>query len=429
MRPTLSIIAIVASLIVVACAQTGTPTPTSGVIKSDKARITGMAAPASDLSTLARDNAAFATNLYAQLRAKPGGNLLFSPHSVSSALAMTYAGALGNTSAEMAAALRYGLPADRLHAAFNSLDLELAARGQGAQGKDGKGFRLKTVNALWGQSGYKFLPGFLDVLAQNYGAGLRVLDFQKAPEPSRQTINQWVSEQTEKRIPELIGQGVIDPSTVLVLTNAIYFNAAWADQFDAKSTRLDQFTLLDGKTADAQFMRRTGNYRYASSDAWQAVELPYDGRELAMLVLLPAPGKFDDVESALPAALDGALNGMKPASVFVSLPRWKFETSYGLSVPLQALGMKDAFSAGKADFSGMDGTRSLFIGAVIHKAFIAVDEAGTEAAAATAVVMPAAGAAGPQPVEFRANRPFVFAIRDLKTGAVLFIGRVLNPAA
>ncbi len=416
---------------------TATPPPASTVApggtvaKSDKARLPGSAAPAADLATLAQDNAAFAFDLYARLRTTaPAANFMLSPHSISTALAMTYAGARSNTATEMAKAMHFGLAPDRLHAAFNTLDEELSARGQGAQGKDGKGFRLNNVNAIWGQSGYKFLPAFLDTLAQNYGAGLRLLDFMRQAEPSRLAINQWVSDQTEARIKDLIPRGAINDSTRLVLTNAIYFNAAWANPFDAKATVSEPFTMADGKTVSAPMMKKRANFAYAEGDGWQALELPYEGRELAMDVLLPAAGKFDAFEAALSGArLDGVLKSLKgDYMVDVSLPRWKFDSSFGLIDPLKALGMKAAFTDGMADFSGMDGTRNLLITAIVHKAFVAVDEAGTEAAAATGVI---AGVTS-MPVKsagFTADRPFIFVIRDLKTGAVLFVGHVMNPGS
>ncbi|MBI5878308.1 MAG: serpin family protein [Chloroflexi bacterium] len=406
-----------------------TVAPGGTVARSDKSRLTGVAAPAADLTILAKDDAAFAFDLYGRLRASaPGANFMFSPHSISTALAMTYAGAKGNTATEMAAALHFGLPADRLHAAFNTLDQELAARGKGAQGKDGKGFRLNTVNAVWGQSGYKFLPDFLDTLALNYGAGLRLLDFARQTEPSRLAINQWVSDQTEARIKDLIPRGAIDASTALVLTNAIYFNAAWASPFDAKATVSEPFTLLDGKSVNVPTMKKRAEFAYAQGDGWQMLEMPYDGRELAMDILLPAAGQYEAFESALTAArLTSIVQAMKgDYMVDVSLPRWKFDSSFGLVDPLKALGMKDAFAGGKADFSGMDGSRNLFISAVLHKAFVAVDEAGTEAAAATAVIVGRTSIPA-QSTVFKADRPFIFLIRDLKTGAVLFVGRVLNP--
>jgi serpin B len=400
----------------------------AGLVKSQQLRITVPSVAPADMTTLSAGNSAFAFDLYQTLR-KKGGNLFYSPYSISLALAMTYAGARGETAQQMASALHFSLPQERLHPAFNSLDLQLAQRGQGAKGKDGKGFRLNVVNAIWGQQGYQFLPDFLDRLAENYGAGLRVLDFQKAAEPARVTINNWVDQQTEGKIKDLIPPGAIDSMTRLVLTNAIYFNAAWAQPFDKNATTDGPFTLLDGSQATVPMMRQTESLGYAKGNGYQAVELPYDGRQLSMLILLPDTGQFDTFEASLNAKqVDDIVKGMSPREVSLSMPHFKTETSFGLDETLRDLGMRDAFSAGIADFSGMTDNRELFIGAAIHKAFVSVDEAGTEAAAATAVIM-TASAMPLEPLKVDVDRSFVFLIRDTETGTILFVGRVLNPGA
>jgi serpin B len=393
--------------------------------KSQKERL-AVTAPSGDVARLAAGNNAFAFDLYRGLSAAPG-NLFYSPHSISTALAMTYAGARGATAQQMAQALHFGLDDNRLHPAFNSLDRELASRGQGAKGKDGKGFRLRTVNALWGQKGYQFLPGFLDVLAENYGAGMRLLDFSAAEE-SRQTINAWVSDQTESRIKDLIAKGALDAATRLVLTNAIYFNAAWADAFSPDQTRDGTFNLLDGGKMTVPMMNRTAFFSYAKGEGYQAVALPYDKRELSMLIIMPAAGQWNTFERTLDAnRVEGIVKSLESKRVVLSMPKFKVEATFQLAEALRGLGMRDAFEPGLADFSGMDGTRSLFIGQVIHKSFVAVDEAGTEAAAATAVILPAS-APIEQPVVLNLDHPFVFLIRDNATGAILFVGRVINPA-
>jgi len=339
---------------------------------------------------------------------------------------MTYAGARGLTAQQMADTLHYALPQERLHPAFNSLDAVLATRGQGASGKDGKGFRLNIVNAIWGQSGYKFLSQYLDLLAENYGAGLRLMDFIKAPDNCRVTINQWVSDQTEARIKDLIPVGAIDSMTRLVLTNAIYFNAAWANPFQKTSTQPDTFHLSDGSEIKVPMMHQTERLNYLKGDTFQAVELPYDGRELSMLIILPDAGKFTDVENNLDAAKAGnIIKGLGSRQVALSMPSFKFESKFGLNRTLSTMGMPEAFSS-NADFSGMTGKKDLYISDVIHKAFIETDEAGTEAAAATAVVMRAT-AMPATPLEVKIDRPFIFLIRDIKTGTVLFIGRVVDP--
>ncbi len=398
---------------------------TGSEVKSEKARAV-VVAPAGDVAQLVAGNNTFAFNLYRELTQAPG-NLFYSPHSISSALAMTYAGARGATAEQMAQALQFQLTPDRLHPAFNSLDAELAKRGQGAQGKDGKGFRLRNVNALWGQNGYKFLPEYLDALAQNYGAGMRLVDYSRSEE-ARQTINGWVNEQTENRVKDLIPKRALDAATRLVLTNAIYFNAAWQYPFKAEQTRDGTFNLLDGGKATVPMMNETETLGYAKGDGYEAVQLPYDKRELSMVIVVPPAGQFGAFEKSLDAKrVDSIVKSVSYKRVALSMPKYKFEASFMLADALTKLGMRDAFVFGPADFSGMDGTRNLYIGQVVHKAFVAVDEAGTEAAAATAVIMPA-GAMAESPVVVTIDRPFVFLIRDDATGAILFVGRVLNPA-
>ena len=380
-----------------------------------------------DLAALVDGNSAFAFDLYQVLR-EEDDNLFYSPYSISLALAMTYAGARSETAQQMADTLYFSLPQDRLHPAINSLDIELAQRGEGAQGKDGEGFRLNIVNAIWGQKDYKFLAEFLDVLAEDYGAGLRILDFVGAPEESRITINNWVGDQTEGRIEDLIPQGLINALTRLVLTNAIYFNAAWQYPFEEDVTDDGTFYLLKGNEITVPMMRQTESFGYAEGDGYQAIELPYDGRELSMVILLPARGQFESFEVSLDAQrVDAILGSLEQREINLTMPRFEFESDFGLKEALTALGMPVAFSGG-ADFSGMTGKRDLFIADVIHKAFVSVDEAGTEAAAATAVVMELTALPG-MPIDVNVDHPFIFLIRDIETGAILFVGRVVNPSA
>jgi len=397
------------------------------VVQSEKQRVTTPDVSEADLATLVNGNSAFAFDLYQALR-EADGNLFYSPHSISLALAMTYAGARGETEQQMADTLHFSLPQDRLHPAFNSLDIELSQRGEGAQGKDGEGFRLNIVNSIWGQEGYKFQSEFLDLLAVNYGAGLRILDFESAPEESRITINNWVSEQTEGRIEDLIPQGLIDVLTRLVLTNAIYFNAAWQYPFQGNMTEDGPFHLLNGVEVTVPMMRQTETFSYAEGDEYQAIELPYDGGELSMVLLLPRPGQFEAFEGSLDAQqVDGIIGRLGYRQVTLAMPKFEFESDFSLGETLAAMGMPDAFLWEVADFSGMTGNRDLFIGDVIHKAFVSVDEAGTEAAAATAIVMPTA-MPPEEPVEVTVDRPFVFLIHDIETSAILFVGRILNPS-
>jgi serpin B len=422
------VLALVLLVPVIASVQLAQPAAAE-VLQSDKARITSPNVSQSDQALLVEGNTAFAFRLYQALR-EESGNLFYSPYSISLALAMTYAGANGKTAQQMAATLQFTLEQDRLHPAFNWLDAELAKRDQGAQGKDGKGFRLNIANAIWGQKHYEFLPAFLDVLAENYGAGLRLLDFITETEKSRLAINDWVSDQTEGRIKDLIPPGAIDTLTRLVLTNAIYFNAAWKYPFNDKVTANGPFYLLDGGQVTVPMMRQTESFGYAKGEGYQAIELRYDGDELSMVILLPASGNFEAFEEGLQAQkVSDIISGLRPTQVTLTMPQFKFESEFSLKDTLADMGMPDAFSPEDADFSGMTGNPELFISDVVHKAFVAVDEAGTEAAAATAVIVGTTSAPGEPPVEVTIDRPFIFLIRDIETGAILFVGRVLNPGA
>ncbi len=404
-----------------------TPTLASEVLQSEKQRVTNPDVPESDLERLVEGNSTFAFDLYQALKGEEG-NLFYSPYSISLALAMTYAGARGETEEQMAETLNFLLSQEELHPAFNSLDILLGQRGEGAQGKDGEGFRLNIVNAIWGQKDYEFLDEFLDVLAENYGAGLRLVDFINETEKSRVTINDWVSDQTEGRIEDLIPPGVITILTRLVLTNAIYFNAAWEYPFEEDATYNGPFYLLDGSEVTVPLMTQTESFGYAEGDGYQAVELPYDGRELSMVILLPEEGQFETFEGSLDAALvDAIIDGLESQEVALTMPKFEFESGFGLKDTLSAMGMPIAFTDA-ADFSGMTGGRDLQIAEVIHKAFVSVDEAGTEAAAATAVIMQLT-AMPEEPVEVTVDHPFIFLIRDIETGTILFVGRVIDPTA
>ena len=407
---------------------TPSPTPVQLVLaQSDKQRVISPDVVASDLTELVGGNSAFAFDLYQALSAQDG-NLFYSPYSISLALAMTYAGARTETEQQIADTLHYILSQDRLHSAFNALDQELASRGQGAKGTDEKGFRLNIVNAIWGQQGYPFLSAFLDVLAENYGAGLRLLDFRNAWEESRITINKWVSDQTEGKIEDLIPKDVIDEWTRLVLTNAVYFNAAWLNQFDKDMTKDNVFYLLDGSEVNVPMMRQTATFSYTKGEGYQSVELPYDGNELSMVILLPDVGQFEKFEGLLNYSYVGNIIGdLAYKSVDLTMPKFEFKSAFDLSKTLAAMGMPLAFSD-FADFSGMTNIEGLKIGSVIHKAFVSVDEAGTEAAAATAVVV-VPTSMPEEPVQVTVDHPFIFLIRDIQTGSILFVGRVVNPSA
>ena len=422
------ILLIIISIVLSGMVSCGQPTiqPVNVTIaQSDKPRETAPAVNPSEMETLVGGNSAFAFNLYQELKAKDG-NLFYSPYSISEALAMTYGGARGETEKQMQEAFQINLQQANLHPAFNNLDLQLAKRGQGAQGKDNKGFRLHVVNALWGQQGYSFLPAYLDLLAVNYGAGLRLLDFMNAAEQARQTINDWVSEQTEDKIKDLLPSGSVDSLTRLVLTNAIYFNAAWQSQFKPEATEDDKFHLLNGSDVAVRMMHQTDYFGYAEGDHYQAVELPYDGHELSMVILLPGQESFRAFEDGLSSEkVYEIIRSIKNRSVDLRMPKFKVESEFGLKETLSAMGMPIAFTD-EADFSGMNGKRELVIKDVVHKAYVAVDENGTEAAAATGVVVGVTSAPG-DTVEVTIDHPFIFFIRDIQTGAILFVGRVTEP--
>jgi serpin B len=380
-----------------------------------------------DVAQLVGGNTALAFELYQLLREQEG-NLFYSPYSVSVALAMTYAGARGETEAQVAEALHFDLAQEQLHPAFEALAQILASRGEDAENKEGEPFRLNVANALWGQEGYPFLPAFLAVVDQHYGGGLRSVDFVGAPEQARQTINGWVEDETEDRIQELIPAGHIDTLTRLVLTNAIYFNAAWAEPFEPEMTEDGPFELLDGDEVYVSLMRQTTSMPYYAGEGYQVVELFYDGRELSMIILLPEQGGLEDLEGNLDAAeLASIVQSLDYQQVALTMPRFEFDAEFSLKDALSALGMAQAFSDA-ADFSGMTGNRELFISEVVHKAFVSVDEAGTEAAAATAVMMKL-GAAPAEPIQVTLDHPFLFLVRDVQTGTILFLGRVVDPSA
>lgn len=396
------------------------------VVQSSKPRITSPDVEREELEQLAGDNADFAWSFYAQI-IEPGENLFFSPYSLSVALAMTWAGARGTTETEMAEAMRFRLGQDRLHPAFNGLDLELESRAESSGENAPLPFELNVTNALFGQTGYAFLDAFLDTLAEHYGAGMRLMDFVNETEPSRVAINGWVSEQTNERIKELIPQGVLTAATRLVLVNAIFFTASWNEPFDEAATEDRPFRRLDGSTVQVPIMRNTIGAVYASGDGFEAAEIPYDGAQLAMLVIVPETGRFEAVESTLSATRVAQIrDSLTTHQLDLALPKFSFRSSVPAKEPLKALGMVEAFGGG-ADLSGMNGTGGLFIQDVVHQAFVAVDEKGTEAAAATAVIVGETSA--PPPATLTLDRPFIFAIVDRPTGAVLFLGRVLDPSA
>jgi serpin B len=409
------------SLLLGACG----PSPAASLAKSDLQRITAPDIPPDDLRALVDNNNAFAFDLFRSVRTQDG-NLIYSPYSISLALAMTYAGARGATESQMAQTLHF-LPQDQLHPAFNALDLQLAEHGK-AQSEEETPFQLNIANAVWAEQTYPFLQSFLDTIALNYGGGIRLADFINGYEAVRKEINNWVSDQTEEKIKDLIPEGVLSPDTRMALVNAIYFKADWLSPFNADSTRDAPFQLLDGSEVTVPTMNQDAFIPYSKGNGWQAIEMAYQGETAAMDIIVPDEGRFKEVEASLdPQTASAILSNLQPTSVSLGLPKFKFESEFRLADQLKALGMPDAFDPDIADFSGMSERNDLYISAVLHKAFVAVDEKGTEAAAATAVIVDVASAPVFD-VTLTIDRPFIFLIRDIPTGQILFVGRVLNPA-
>lgn len=405
-----------------------TPTPgePAGIelLQSSLARV---AAEPSQAESAAQSLNQFAFDLYRQVRAEEDGNVVFSPYSVATALAMTRNGAAGQTLDEMTSVLYAG---DDYDLSMNALDQAFTGRaGDYEVGENTVTVEIETANQLWGQREFPFETTFLDVIAQNFGAGLRIVDFIGDTEGSRQAINQWVSDRTRDRIPELIPEGIITVDTRLVLTNAVYLKAPWMWPFDEDGTEKGDFTLLDGSAIQADLMHVIAQVPYTEGDGFRAVELPYADGSLAMLVVVPDEGSFEDVSSAFDATmLDAVAGELQTAQVTLRLPKWEFRTQASLKDALSEMGMPTAFEGGIADFTRMSSAGDqLYISAVVHEAFIAVDEEGTEAAAATAVIIGETSA--PEAVELTVDRPFMFFLRDRETGATIFIGQVTNPAA
>ncbi len=367
-------------------------------------------------------NTEFAFELYQQLRGEEG-NLFYSPYSISTALAMTYAGARGETAAQMAETLHYWPKQKPFHTMFGyiiNLLNQLERKGD---------CQLSVANALWAQKDYPFLDSFVELNKRHYKAGLENVDFidNTEREISRQRINRWVKDQTQDKIKNLIPKGVLTDLTRLVLTNAIYFKGDWANAFDAAKTKEAPFYVTPDKSVTAPLMFQSKMFEYGQTKQVKVLKLPYKGDDLSMVVLLPRGGHtLAEIEEQLTAEKFRYWSNLTgPSEVRVFLPRFKMTSKFSLNEILADMGMPDAFG-GKADFSGMDGTKMLYISAVLHKAFVEVNEEGTEAAAATGVVM-TLKAMPPRPNEFRADRPFVFVIKDNHTGSVLFVGRVTDP--
>ena len=385
----------------------------------------------SDLASVVSGNTAFAVALHREL-ARSEGNLFYSPYSISMALAMALAGAGGETERQMAQTLGLKLPPARLPPAFRALDQSLAIPTDQTGNNDE--FELSIANAVWGQQGHEFRRSYLDTLALNYGSYLRRTDFRGNPGDAAAKINGWVSDATNGQIKDLVLPQTIDSLTRLALTNAVYFKAGWQEPFDEDATARQRFHSLGGEPTLVQMMRQQAKLGYARGDGYQAVELLYVGGEVAMVVLLPDQGTFAEFEQGLqPALLQEVPHKLEERPVVLAVPKFDVESSFDLAGALGSLGMPNAFDATAADFKGMDGSSCaegddacLYISTVAHRAFISLDEAGTEAAGATGVVtaITRVQPSPEEPIALTIDRPFIFLIRERATGSILFVGRV-----
>lgn len=390
--------------------------PPGEALESNVERITAHASEA-DLAAARVANTQLGLDIAS--RNAVGDNYVVSPYSVTIALSMALEGARGTTATGMEKALGIKIPLAQHHRALNTLDAELQSRGATAKGKDGKPFRLVVSNQMFSPKGFSFERPFLDTLKQEYGAGVRLLDFATQPEPSRLAINHWISKRTESLIPEFFKKGIIRSDTRLVLVNTLYFNAGWNKTFDKNATASRPFTQLDGTQVMASMMKGFGLEGAAAENdnGTLVLALPYDGKELELLLLVPKAGTFSAFEASLSAtAFEELANSKGPTTFTLTMPKFEIRAETALLPTLQALGMADV-----SDFSGLS-TEALEISAVPHEAVIKTDESGTEAAAATGVVFNRVSLPPPE-TEYVIDRPFVFAVRDVKTGMLLFYGR------
>ena len=392
----------------------------------------------SEVRDLVSGQNSFVADFYRQLAKEEEGNLFYSPYSLYTAMGVVYAGAAGNTAAEFEDVMGIGAPPDQFHQNLNSLDLTLLNDSVRPGGEDGEeaGSRptLSVANGLWIQDGLEVLPGFLNTVTANYGIGLAQLDFRNSPDEAAAAINQWVDEATQSKIMQVISRDAITDDTSLVVTNAVYFKGDWEDQFEEEETTDQPFYLLDGQEVQVPMMFQVNNYGWQVDDGYQAVELPYKGNRFTMLVVMPDEGTFESLEESLTGErLQAITNNLGWGEVILRMPRFKLEHSFSAKEGLQALGITDAFEKGSADFrpiaERMNGVpiEGIWIEDAVQKAFVEVNEEGSEAAAATAFSVGVEDSEPPQPIEITIDRPFIFLLRHSDTGAVLFMGRVLDP--
>ena len=400
-----------------------------GFFKSDLAREVNPNISEEQVQALAQDNTAFALEFFNQIRDEDG-NIIFSPFSLSLALGMTLAGAESSTERAMLDALQLSLPGEAVHPAFNALMLAIEdSQEKTDDDMEGDQFQLNIANSIWGQDGFNFEQAFLDNLAQHYEAGIYAVDFVQNPEGARNAINDWVAEETEEKIEDLIPEGAIDSLTRLVLANAIYFYGSWMHPFDQNATAEAPFFKLDGSEISVDMMKLYGErFLYHKGENYQALNLPYMSSDFVMTLLVPDSGAYDDFENTLAQQdLNEIFSDMTFEMVDLELPKFDFETEINANNALIALGMEEAFDPDRSDFSGIADVDDLHITDVLQKATITIDEEGTEAAAATAVIIGVTSAPIDEPISLVIDRPFMFMIRHLRTNTILFMGRVLEP--
>ncbi|MFZ6656783.1 serpin family protein [Undibacterium sp. TJN19] len=411
-------------------ADTGSQAQAISVAKSSQTRNLAPQVSDADMTAAVAGNTSFGLQMLPLLDPQGDSNLVFSPYSISQALAMTAAGAQGDTLTGIQKALAFQLDPNRLLPAFNKLDLALAGKTISAGSSNTKLPSLNIANALWAQQGYKLQTTYLDAIGSNFGAAVNLLDFILSPEAARTNINTWVENQTQQRIKNLLPAGSVSPSTRLVLTNAIWFKSEWAVQFISGRTVSQNFYDIRNQASSQAFMNQDLRVAYAQGKNYQALELPYVDNKLAMLLIKPDAGSFDTFRQSLSVASLAELTGsLKDQRISLSMPKFSFSSSPQMTENLKSLGMSAAFDPARADFSGMTGTRELSVSSVVHKAFINVDENGTEAAAATGVVVGITSISTDPLVKVVLDRPFLFFIRDRETGLILFMGKVMVPGA
>ncbi|MFC1690749.1 serpin family protein [Nanoarchaeota archaeon] len=402
-----TILAIILALLIIGC---GGPEP----IKVDDSQATPETA-----QSVVQANNQYAFELYSQIKKESAENIFYSPFSISTALAMTYEGAKGQTAEEMQNVFHFPIDDLTRRSGYAKVINQI--------NKKDKKYKLHTANALWAEQNYQFLPEYINVNKQYYGGEITNLDFKNNPSGSKDIINKWVEDQTNNKIKNILSS--LSPLTRLVLTNAIYFKGKWDVEFEESRTKKQDFEITADNTIKVDMMNLAGEdaeFPYTEDDDFQILELPYKGKEVSMVIMLPKENNISKLDKIDAEKLSEWRNSLREQQIILSMPKFKFETKYSMGKTLSDMGMPTAFSK-DADFSGMDGTKLLMIDQVIHQAFVEVNEEGTEAAAATAVIMIKEAVSMDRPIIFNADHPFMFIIHEKETGTILFMGRVVDP--